>query len=104
PADLTYPYDHLGAGPETLAELAAGRHAFADTLKKAKRPLILLGAGALARPDGAAVAALAAKAAIEVGAVKDGWNGYGFLHLAAARAGALDIGFVPGRGGLKAAD
>ncbi len=104
PADLTYPYDHLGAGPETLAELAAGRHAFADTLKKAERPLILLGAGALARPDGAAVAALAAKAAIEVGAVKDGWNGYGFLHLAAARAGALDIGFVPGRGGLKAAD
>jgi len=84
PADLTYPYDHLGAGPETLAELAAGRHAFADTLKKAERPLILLGAGALARPDGAAVAALAAKAAIEVGAVKDGWNGYGFLHLAAA--------------------
>ena len=23
--DLTYPYDYLGAGPETLAELAAGR-------------------------------------------------------------------------------
>src|SRR6202051_3255555 len=29
-ADLTYPYDYLGAGPDTLAELAAGRHAFAD--------------------------------------------------------------------------
>src|SRR5436853_3027296 len=25
-ADLTYPIDHLGAGPETLAEVAAGRH------------------------------------------------------------------------------
>ncbi len=24
PAELTYPYDHLGAGPETLAELASG--------------------------------------------------------------------------------
>ena len=24
-ADLTYPYDYLGAGPETLAELAAGK-------------------------------------------------------------------------------
>jgi NADH-quinone oxidoreductase subunit G len=103
-ADLTYPYDYLGAGPDTLAEVAAGRHAFADVLKKAARPLILLGAGALARPDGAAVAALAARAAIAVGAVKEGWNGYGFLHGAAARAGALDLGFVPGQGALKAAD
>jgi NADH-quinone oxidoreductase subunit G len=103
-ADLTYPYDYLGAGPETLAELAAGRHAFADTLKKAQHPLILVGSGALARPDGAAVAALAAKAAVELGAVKEGWNGYALLHWAAARTGALDIGFVPGAGGLRAAD
>jgi NADH-quinone oxidoreductase subunit G len=103
-ADLTYPYDYLGAGPETLAELAAGRHAFVDTLKKAQHPLILVGSGALARPDGAAVAALAAKAAVELGAVKEGWNGYAFLQWAAARTGALDIGFVPGPGGLRAAD
>jgi len=103
-ADLTYPCDYLGAGPETLAELAAGWHAFADTLKKAQHPLILVGGGALARPDGAAIAALAAKAAVELGAVKEGWNGYAFLHWAAARAGALDIGFVPGAGGLRAAE
>jgi NADH-quinone oxidoreductase subunit G len=103
-ADLTYPYDYLGAGPDTLAELAAGRHAFADTLKKAERPLILVGTGALARPDGAAVAALAAKVAVDAGAVKEGWNGYGFLHAAAARPGALDIGFVPGERGLRAAE
>jgi NADH-quinone oxidoreductase subunit G len=103
-ADLTYAYDYLGAGADTLAELAAGRHAFADTLKKAEHPLILVGSGALARPDGAAVAALAAKAAVELGAVKEGWNGYGFLHWAAARPGALDIGFVPGPGGLRAAE
>jgi len=103
-ADLSYGYDYLGAGPDTLAEVAAGRHAFADTLKKAQHPLILVGSGALARPDGAAVAALAAKAAVELGAVKEGWNGFGFLHCAAARAGALDIGFVPGAGGLRATD
>jgi NADH-quinone oxidoreductase subunit G len=103
-ADLTYPYDYLGAGPETLAELVAGRLAFCDTLKKAQRPMILLGAGALARPDGAAVAALAAKAAVEFGAVKEGWNGYAFLHGAAAQVGALDLGFVPLAGGLKTAD
>ncbi len=99
-ADLTYPYDYLGAGPETLAEVAAGRHGFADTLKQAERPLVLLGAGALARAAGAAVAALAAKAALDFGALKDDWNGFSVLHTAAARVGALDVGFVPGEGGL----
>jgi len=103
-ADLTYSYDHLGAGPETLGELAAGRGAFADTLKAAKAPMILLGAGALARPDGAAVAALAAQAAGALGAVKDGWNGFAVLHAAASRVGALDIGFVPAEGGRSAAE
>jgi NADH-quinone oxidoreductase subunit G len=102
-ADLTYPYDHLGAGPEPLADLADGRHGFSEALKKAERPMLLLGAGALARPDGAAVAALAAKAAAAIGAVKDGWNGFSVLHSAAARVGALDLGCVPGDGGLSAA-
>ena len=77
---------------------------FAETLKTAERPLIIVGAGALARPDGAAIAALAAKAAIELGAVKEGWNGFCVLHTAASRVGALDIGFVPGEGGLNASD
>jgi NADH-quinone oxidoreductase subunit G len=102
-ADLTYPYHYLGAGPETLAELAAGRGDFAAILKEAKNPLVLVGAGALARPDGPAVLSLAAKAAIELGALKDGWNGFSVLHTAASRVGGLDLGFVPGEGGLTAA-
>jgi NADH-quinone oxidoreductase subunit G len=99
-ADLTYAYDYLGAGAETLAMI--GRHSFAESLRKAERPLILVGAGAFARADGAAIATLSAKAAIELGAVKDGWNGYSVLHSAASRVGALDLGFVPGEGGLTA--
>ncbi len=99
-APLTYPYDYIGAGPETLADI--GRHSFAESMKKAERPMILVGAGAFARKDGAAVASLAAKAAIELGAVKDGWNGFSVLHNAASRAGALDLNFVPGEGGLTA--
>ena len=35
--DLTYPYDYLGAGPETLAELVAGKHSFSQVLKGAER-------------------------------------------------------------------
>ena len=67
-------------------------------LKAAKNPIVLVGAGAAARHDGAAVLAVAAKLALDVGAVKDGWNGFGVLHDAASRVGALDIGFAAGRG------
>ncbi|MEP9366915.1 NADH-quinone oxidoreductase subunit NuoG [Xanthobacter sp. VNH20] len=100
--DLTYPYEYLGAGPETLAELA-GAGTFSDALKAAERPLVIVGQGALARPDGAAVLSLAARVAVAVGAVKDGWNGFAVLHTAASRVGALDVGLVPGEGGLDVA-
>ncbi|MGO3932883.1 NADH-quinone oxidoreductase subunit NuoG [Rhodopseudomonas pseudopalustris] len=103
PAELTYRYEHLGAGPETLQAVAAGSHPFAEVLKGAKNPILLVGAGATARPDGAAVLALAAKLADQVGAIKDGWNGFAVLHSAASTVGALDIGFVPGEGALNAA-
>jgi NADH-quinone oxidoreductase subunit G len=99
--DLTYTYDYLGAGAETLAGLGSSK--FAEALTGAQCPLILVGAGVFARRDGVPLAALAAKAALEFGAVKDGWNGFSVLHSAASRVGALDIGFVPGEGGKTAA-
>jgi NADH-quinone oxidoreductase subunit G len=100
-ADLTYDYDYLGAGGQTLAELAAGSLGFAGTLKNAERPLIIVGQGALSRPDGAAVLAAAAKIAKDCGAIGEEWNGFSVLHTAAGRVGALDVGCVPGEGGLS---
>jgi NADH-quinone oxidoreductase subunit G len=98
--DLTYAYDYLGAGPETLSGLADGSHSFADALKGAARPLVIVGQGALARADGAAVLALAARLA---GNVTAEWNGLSILHTAASRVGALDLGFVPGKTGKDVA-
>jgi NADH-quinone oxidoreductase subunit G len=94
--DLTYHYDYLGAGTDTLGELADGKGAFLDVLKGASHPIVLVGAGATARGDGAAVLSRAAKLAADVGAVKDGWNGFAVLHDTASRVGALDIGFASG--------
>src|SRR5882724_11531681 len=51
-ADLTYKYDYLGAGPDTLASVDFGGLA---------KPIVLIGQGALARADGQAVLSLAAK-------------------------------------------
>ena len=102
--ELRYNYEYLGSGAETLSDLANGSHSFIEKLKSAKNPLIIVGQGALSRADGAAVLAAAAKLATSVGAVTEEWNGFSVLHTAAARVGGLDIGFVPGEGGVAAAD
>ena len=50
------------------------------------------------RPTARRSRRMAAKAAADLGAIKDGWNGFSVLHTAASRVGGLDIGFVPGAG------
>jgi NADH-quinone oxidoreductase subunit G len=97
--DQTFPVAMLGAGPETLAALAEGRLPWAETLRQGKNPMLILGQGALARPDGAAILALARKLAESANMVRDGWNGFNVLHTAAARVGGLDLGLTPGPGG-----
>ncbi|MFE0753420.1 NADH-quinone oxidoreductase subunit NuoG [Inquilinus sp. NPDC058860] len=102
-ADLTYRTRHLGAGPETLAAIADGSDGFAEVLRNAKAPLLIVGQGALAREDGAQVLAACRRIAETYGLVRDGWNGFNVLHTAAARVGGLDLGFVPGPGGRDVA-
>ncbi len=86
-------------GAETLKDLAEGNGKFFKALKAAKKPLIIVGQGALTGADGAAILGLAAKLAINVNAVTDDWNGFAVLHTAASRVGGLDLGFVPGKSG-----
>jgi NADH-quinone oxidoreductase subunit G len=103
-ADLTYDYERLGEGPADIAALGKKRSGFIKTLKDAERPMIIVGAAALARDDGAQVLRAAGELAKAVGAVKEGWNGFNVLHTAASRVGALDLGFIPGEGGRATAD
>ncbi|MBU6497546.1 MAG: NADH-quinone oxidoreductase subunit NuoG [Rhodospirillales bacterium] len=94
PADLTYPVTWLGDSPAALAEPAVR-----DMLKAAKRPMMIVGQGALARADGAAVLAACWALAAECGLLGAEWHGFNVLHTAASRVGALDLGFLPGPGG-----
>ncbi len=105
-ADLTYDYAFLGAGPQSLMTLD---EAFEAGLNQARRPMLILGAGAVARRDGGTMLRLAADIAQRTGmliAASDeapqGWNGLNILHTAAARVGGLDMGFLPGAHGLNA--
>ncbi|WP_376100414.1 NADH-quinone oxidoreductase subunit NuoG [Roseomonas sp. CCTCC AB2023176] len=95
--DLTYPHRGLRDGPSTLAGIANSR--FGEVLRNAKRPMILVGRGALARPDGAAVLAGAWDLAQSLNAMREDWNGFNVLHRSGGQVGALDLGFVPGERG-----
>ena len=98
--DLTYDADFFGQDPAILDSLADGSHKFATKLKKAKRPMIIIGMGALTRKDSFALLGRAYRIAEAYGVVKNDWNGFNILHNAAARVGGLDLGFVPGRGAM----
>ncbi|HEY1879405.1 MAG TPA: NADH-quinone oxidoreductase subunit NuoG [Caulobacteraceae bacterium] len=104
PAELTYDYEHLGENIGAVSRLGDKALEFARTFREASRPAIVIGQGALARADGAAVLRTAASAAAEYGVVRDGWNGWNVLHTAAARVGGLDLGFVPRGGGRSAGE
>jgi NADH-quinone oxidoreductase subunit G len=101
--DITYPYDHVGERATAIKNLVDGAHGFAEVLDAAKAPMIVLGQGALRGPDGAAVLAAAWALARKFGALTADWHGFNILHTAAARVGALDLGFLPGEGGLDMA-
>ena len=62
--------------------------------------MLIVGAGALARPDGTAIHAAARELAEKFNMIQPDWNGFNVLQLAAARVGGLDLGFLPQANGL----
>ncbi|MGH6893283.1 MAG: NADH-quinone oxidoreductase subunit NuoG, partial [Dongiaceae bacterium] len=101
--DLTYPYQHLGQTADVLAQVTSGAHAFAEALRSAKAPMLILGQGALRGSEGTAVLGLARKVAEACNLVREDWNGFNVLQAAAARVGGMEIGFVPQAGGRDVA-
>ena len=92
--DQTYKVSWLGNDASLVAKLPA---AALDALKGAERPLIIVGGGGLAVPGVHGAALALAKS---VNAVKDGWNGFSVVHMAASRMGGLMLGYAQ-PGGIK---
>ena len=86
--DLSFPIAQLGDDAALLTALPADVVA---AFAAAQRPAIILGMGALKTPG---LYAAARAAAVQLGVVKDGWNGFNLVHTAAARAGALRLGLA----------
>ncbi|KAJ2325119.1 ndufs1 NADH-ubiquinone oxidoreductase subunit, partial [Coemansia sp. RSA 2681] len=103
-ADLTFDYDHVGSSAAAIDDLAAGRHGFAQALRAAKRPLVVVGAAVAEQAGGAAVLAAIARLAASLPAlVTPAWNGLSTLQYAAGRTAALDIGYAADSGDVSSA-
>ena len=98
--DLTYPVKELGEDASVLADLAAGKGPVFNKLKRAKKPMIIIGMGALTRKDAPALMGAVAKLVDAASVITKDWNGFNVLHTAAARVAGLDLGAVPGKGGM----
>ncbi|KAJ4902273.1 NADH dehydrogenase [ubiquinone] iron-sulfur protein 1 [Raphanus sativus] len=94
PADFNYDCKHLGTGPDTLKEIAEGRHPFCSALKNAKNPAIIVGAGLFNRTDKDAILSTVESIAQANNVVRPDWNGLNYLLLYAAQAAALDLGLI----------
>ena len=99
-ADLTYSYEHVGNSAADVAGFAASTSKFAKRFKKAKNPVIIIGAAALRGEAGQALLAALGQLAKETNVIHEDHNGFNILHAAASRVGGLDMGFLPGEGGL----
>ena len=89
--ETTYPAEFLGTDAAILHALPAH---VADALGAAQRPAIILGGAGLAK--GALEPALAL--AEQFNLVRDGWNGFNVLHMAASRMAGLMLGYAQAGG------
>jgi NADH-quinone oxidoreductase subunit G len=90
--DLTYKVEWLGNDARLIGKLPK---AVVDAFKSAERPMVIMGGGALAVP-GAQGAALALVKSLNL--VREGWNGFNVVHMAASRMGGLMLGYAAAGG------
>jgi NADH-quinone oxidoreductase subunit G len=89
--DLTYKVEWLGNDLSLLGKLPK---AAAEAFEKAQRPMVIVGGAALKGGHGAAL-----DLASELELVREGWNGFNVVHMAAARMGGLMLGYAQ-KGGI----
>lgn len=94
--DLSYNYEHLGSKTSVIEDITSGRHPFAQRLKQAKRPLIIVGANALSRGDGKAFLSSLHTFASSLKPEDDSWKVWNVLQTNASQVAALDVGYNPG--------
>jgi NADH-quinone oxidoreductase subunit G len=89
-----YRAEHLGSNISILKDVLEGKNSFAEKLKTAKKPMIILGMGAFEGVDASEIISLAKEVAIKYNMVQDNWNGYNVLNTSTGMLSGLEAGFV----------
>ena len=97
--DLTYNYNYLGKKISFIDDLIKGKGDFAKKLKSSKKPMIIVGNDIFKRRDAEIFMSKLVELSKKYNVISKDWNGLNILQKAASRVGALDLGFVPQKGG-----
>lgn len=89
--ELTYKVEWLGSELSLLGNLP---DTAAELFRSASKPMVIVGGGALKGGHGAAL-----QFAKDFNLVREGWNGFNVVHMAASRMGGLMLGYAQ-KGGI----
>ena len=92
PGDLTYPYEYIGSDTSTIKEIISGKNEISNRIKKAKKPIIIIGESALNGSAGEYIFETLKTFLLNNNLINENWNALNILSQQASRVGALDLG------------
>ena len=90
--DLTYPYDFLNGNTEDIKDIIEDKHEVSEMIKKAKKPLIILGQSILLSTSGKYVFESMKNFLNKNGKISNTWNALNVISENASTVGSIDLG------------
>tara|TARA_B100001123_G_scaffold124919_1_gene145555 strand:- start:698 stop:2737 length:2040 start_codon:yes stop_codon:yes gene_type:complete len=89
--DLTYPYQIIGSNTSVIKEIISGNHVISNKIKKAKKPIVIIGDSALYGKSGKYVFESLKSFLYQNNLIRKDWNALNVLTQEASRVGAIDL-------------
>ena len=89
--DLTYPYQIIGSSTSVIKEIISGTHIISNKIKKAKKPIVVMGDSALCGKSGKYVFESLKSFLYQNNFIRKDWNALNILTQQASRVGAIDL-------------
>ena len=89
--DLTYPYENIGSSTSVIREIVTGTHKISDKLKKALKPIVIIGDSALCGKSGKYVFEALKNFLSRNNFINKDWNALNILTQQASRVGGIDL-------------
>ncbi len=97
--DLTYPYEFLNGSTENIKKIVENDHVISNTIKDAKKPLIILGQSALSSNSGKYIFESIKSFLKKNNKINNEWNSLNIISENASTVGSLDLGIFNSHNG-----